>query len=102
MFYCDAVHERAARRNRDLVDHFWPGVGLRIVATRRTKVGARETNSYKGAQQPPRTYAKKVFVADCQSRHNLLNSHALLRPSECVVTHVDQAMKRPMYIGNGY
>jgi formylglycine-generating enzyme required for sulfatase activity len=39
-FYCDAIHERAARRNRDLVDHAWRSIGFRIVATPRTKVGS--------------------------------------------------------------
>jgi formylglycine-generating enzyme required for sulfatase activity len=32
-FYCDAVHERAARRNRDLVDHSSRSIGFRVVAT---------------------------------------------------------------------
>ena len=31
-FYCDAVHERAARRNRDTEDHASQSVGFRIVA----------------------------------------------------------------------
>ena len=31
-FYCDAVHERAARRNRDLEDHFSQSIGFRVVA----------------------------------------------------------------------
>lgn len=35
-FYCDAVHERAARRNRDVVDHAWRSIGFRIVAVPRT------------------------------------------------------------------
>lgn len=30
-FYCDAIHERAARRNRDLEDHSWRSIGFRIV-----------------------------------------------------------------------
>lgn len=34
-FYCDAVHERAARRNRDLEDHSSRSIGFRIVATPR-------------------------------------------------------------------
>ena len=34
-FYCDAVHERAARRNRDLVDHSSQSVGFRIAAVAR-------------------------------------------------------------------
>ena len=34
-FYCDAVHERAARRNRDLEDHFSRSIGFRIVAVSR-------------------------------------------------------------------
>src|SRR5579864_38925 len=34
-FYCDSVHERAARRNRDLVEHYSPNIGFRIVATPR-------------------------------------------------------------------
>ena len=34
-FYCDAVHERAARRNRDLEDHSSPSIGFRIVAVPR-------------------------------------------------------------------
>lgn len=31
-FYCAAVHERAARRNRDLEEHSWRSIGFRIVA----------------------------------------------------------------------
>ena len=31
-FYCDPVHERAARRNRDLEDHFWRSIGFRVAA----------------------------------------------------------------------
>lgn len=31
-FYCAAVHERAARRNRDVADHSSPSIGFRIVA----------------------------------------------------------------------
>lgn len=31
-YYCDAVHERAARRNRDVVDHSSRTIGFRIVA----------------------------------------------------------------------
>lgn len=34
-FYCDAVHERAARRNRDLEDHSSQSIGFRIVAVPR-------------------------------------------------------------------
>ena len=34
-YYCDAVHERAARRNRDLEDHASRSIGFRIVAMRR-------------------------------------------------------------------
>lgn len=40
-FYCDAVHERAARRNRDLVEHSWRSIGFRIVAIPRTGGGGR-------------------------------------------------------------
>ena len=40
-YYCDAVHERAARRNRDLEDHSSRSVGFRIVAVRR-KLGASQ------------------------------------------------------------
>lgn len=40
-YYCDAVHERAARRNRDLEDHSSRSVGFRIVAVRR-KPGASQ------------------------------------------------------------
>ncbi len=35
-YYCDGVHERAARRNRDLVDHSARSIGFRIVAVPRT------------------------------------------------------------------
>jgi formylglycine-generating enzyme required for sulfatase activity len=31
-FYCDAIHERAARRNRDLEEHLSQSIGFRIVA----------------------------------------------------------------------
>src|SRR5262249_2243945 len=101
MLDCDAVHERAAQESR---------FGGSFLAEHRIQDRCNPTNEswrtlnqfLQSAQQPPRTYATKVFVADCQSHHNLLNSHALLRPSECVCTHVDQAMKRPMYIGNGH
>jgi len=33
-YYCEAIHERAARRNRDrdLEDHSWRSIGFRIVA----------------------------------------------------------------------
>lgn len=34
-YYCDAVHERAARRNRDLEDHSSRSIGFRIVAVQR-------------------------------------------------------------------
>jgi len=34
-FYCDAIHERAARRNRDLEDHFSQSIGFRVVAVPR-------------------------------------------------------------------
>jgi formylglycine-generating enzyme required for sulfatase activity len=34
-YYCDAVHERAARRNRDLEDHSARSIGFRIVAVPR-------------------------------------------------------------------
>ena len=34
-FYCDAVHERAARRNRDLEDQSSQSIGFRIVAVPR-------------------------------------------------------------------
>ncbi len=34
-FYCDAVHERAARRNRALEGHSWRSIGFRIVAVPR-------------------------------------------------------------------
>jgi hypothetical protein len=34
-YYCDAVHERAARRNRDLEDHPSLSIGFRIVAVPR-------------------------------------------------------------------
>lgn len=40
-FYCDAVHERAARRNRDLVEHSWRSIGFRIVAIPRNGDGVR-------------------------------------------------------------
>jgi hypothetical protein len=38
-YYCDAVHERAARRNRDLEDHSSRSIGFRIAAVP-GKVGA--------------------------------------------------------------
>lgn len=38
-YYCDAVHERAARRNRDLEDHSSRSIGFRIAAVPR-KAGA--------------------------------------------------------------
>ena len=31
-YYCDAIHERASRRNRDTVEHASPSIGFRIVA----------------------------------------------------------------------
>lgn len=34
-YYCDAVHERAARRNRDVEDHSSRSIGFRIVAVLR-------------------------------------------------------------------
>lgn len=34
-FYCDAIHERAARRNRDIEDHSSQSIGFRIVAVPR-------------------------------------------------------------------
>ncbi|HEX5235296.1 MAG TPA: formylglycine-generating enzyme family protein [Silvibacterium sp.] len=34
-FYCDSVHERAARRNRDLEDHSSQSIGFRVVAVPR-------------------------------------------------------------------
>ena len=34
-YYCASVHERAARRNRDLVDHSSPSIGFRIAASPR-------------------------------------------------------------------
>ncbi|HYK82660.1 MAG TPA: formylglycine-generating enzyme family protein [Gemmatimonadales bacterium] len=40
-YYCDAVHERAARRNRDLEAHSWRSIGFRIVATPRREGGVR-------------------------------------------------------------
>jgi formylglycine-generating enzyme required for sulfatase activity len=39
-FYCDAVHDRAARRNRDLEDHSSRTIGFRVVATPRIALGA--------------------------------------------------------------
>jgi formylglycine-generating enzyme required for sulfatase activity len=35
-FYCDAVHERVARRNRDLEDHRSRSIGFRVMAVPRT------------------------------------------------------------------
>jgi formylglycine-generating enzyme required for sulfatase activity len=40
-FYSDAVHERAARRNRDLVEHSSRSIGFRIVAIPRSGAGGR-------------------------------------------------------------
>lgn len=40
-FYCDAIHERAARRNRDLEEHFSHNIGFRIVAVPRQASGPR-------------------------------------------------------------
>jgi formylglycine-generating enzyme required for sulfatase activity len=34
-YYCDAIHARAARRNRDVPDHLSRSIGFRIVAVRR-------------------------------------------------------------------
>jgi formylglycine-generating enzyme required for sulfatase activity len=34
-FYCDAIHARAARRNRDPQEHLWRSIGFRVVATPR-------------------------------------------------------------------
>jgi formylglycine-generating enzyme required for sulfatase activity len=38
-YYCEAVHERAARRNRDLEDHSSRTIGFRIVAVLRSTTG---------------------------------------------------------------
>jgi formylglycine-generating enzyme required for sulfatase activity len=38
-FYCEALHERAARRNRDLEGHSWRSIGFRIVAAPRAGGG---------------------------------------------------------------
>jgi formylglycine-generating enzyme required for sulfatase activity len=35
-YYCDAVHERAARRNRDVEDHAARSIGFRVVAILRS------------------------------------------------------------------
>jgi formylglycine-generating enzyme required for sulfatase activity len=40
-WYSDAVHERAARRNRDLVEHSSRSIGFRIVAVPQTETGDR-------------------------------------------------------------
>ena len=40
-YYCEAIHERAARRNRDLVEHSSRSVGFRVVAMPRNESGAR-------------------------------------------------------------
>lgn len=40
-FYCDAIHERAARRNRDLEDHSSQSIGFRIVAVPRKATTTR-------------------------------------------------------------
>jgi len=40
-FYCDAIHERAARRNRDLEDHFSQSIGFRVVAAPRKSAATR-------------------------------------------------------------
>jgi sulfatase modifying factor 1 len=39
--YCDAIHERAARRNRDLEDHSSLSVGFRIVAVPRKAIAPK-------------------------------------------------------------
>ncbi len=43
-FYCDAVHERAARRNRDLEEHSWRSIGFRIVAMPRREEAFTESS----------------------------------------------------------
>lgn len=40
-FYCDAIHERAARRNRDLEEHSSRSIGFRIVAIPRKRDAVR-------------------------------------------------------------
>jgi formylglycine-generating enzyme required for sulfatase activity len=40
-YYCDAVHERAARRNRDLENHTSRSIGFRIVAVPRKATPSR-------------------------------------------------------------
>jgi formylglycine-generating enzyme required for sulfatase activity len=40
-YYCDAVHERAARRNRDLEDHSSLSIGFRIVAVPRKAIAPK-------------------------------------------------------------
>jgi len=40
-FYCDAIHERAARRNRDLEGHSSQSIGFRVVAVPRKSTAAR-------------------------------------------------------------
>lgn len=40
-WYCDAIHCRAARRNRDPQDHLSRSIGFRIVAVARTDIPAR-------------------------------------------------------------
>jgi formylglycine-generating enzyme required for sulfatase activity len=44
-FYCDAIHERAARRNRDLEEHRSRSVGFRIVAVPRNSTDAKKNLS---------------------------------------------------------
>jgi formylglycine-generating enzyme required for sulfatase activity len=40
-YYCDAIHERAARRNRDLEDHSSLSIGFRIVAVPRKAIAPK-------------------------------------------------------------
>lgn len=44
-FYCDAIHERAARRNRDLEEHLSRSIGFRIVAVPRKATSHVSNNS---------------------------------------------------------
>jgi|HubBroStandDraft_1064217.scaffolds.fasta_scaffold00954_7 formylglycine-generating enzyme required for sulfatase activity len=41
-YYCDAVHGRAARRNRDLEDHSSLSIGFRIVAVPRKAIAPKQ------------------------------------------------------------
>lgn len=41
-FYCEAIHERASRRNRDLEEHFSRSIGFRIVAVPRKSDGINQ------------------------------------------------------------